>query len=183
MGQCRNRKRPSQVVTQWPAFDVERTSVRVVLLDVAGRVLLLLTADPEMPEVGQWWELPGGGVEAGESFAQTAVRELAEETGFEFGPADVGEPTWTRDSTYLRRHVRTYQHEVVVTVRSALVAPDPAIDGRTQSELEEYIGHRWWTPEEISAAGDTRFFPGSLAELLPRHLAGEVIDEPFDHWN
>ncbi|MEU7389809.1 bifunctional class I SAM-dependent methyltransferase/NUDIX hydrolase [Streptomyces tanashiensis] len=35
------------------------------------------------------WELPGGVVEPGESFAEAAVRELAEEAGLVAGPADV----------------------------------------------------------------------------------------------
>jgi hypothetical protein len=28
-----------------------------------------------------------------------------------------------------------------------------------------------------------RFYPGRLPELLPRFLAGEDIDEPFERWN
>jgi hypothetical protein len=28
-----------------------------------------------------------------------------------------------------------------------------------------------------------RFYPGRLPELLPRFLAGEAIDEPFERWN
>jgi hypothetical protein len=28
-----------------------------------------------------------------------------------------------------------------------------------------------------------RFYPGRLPELLPRFLAGEDIDEPFEYWN
>lgn len=28
-----------------------------------------------------------------------------------------------------------------------------------------------------------RFYPGRLAELLPRLLAGETIDEPFELWS
>ena len=70
-------------VTAWPAYDVERTSVRVVLLDDDDRLLLFRTVDPTMPEIGEWWELPGGGIEPGESYAETAVREICEEPGFE----------------------------------------------------------------------------------------------------
>ena len=60
-------------------YDIERSSVRVVLLDAAGAVLLFRTIDPAMPESGTWWELPGGGVEAGESAVDTAVREVLED--------------------------------------------------------------------------------------------------------
>jgi 8-oxo-dGTP pyrophosphatase MutT (NUDIX family) len=169
-------------VTAWPGYDVERTSVRVVLLDSLGQVLLLRTIDPTMPDLGQWWELPGGGVEAGESYADTAVREIAEETGFAVDPGAIALPTWRRDATYVRRHVRTWQHEVVVLARVLGVAPDPRAEGRTPAELEEYIGHRWWPVEEIVASSE-RFFPGRLTQHLDAFLAGDTIDEPFDLWN
>lgn len=48
----------------------------VVILD-AGRVLLLQRAD------FRTWALPGGGVDAGESAAQAAIREVREETGLD----------------------------------------------------------------------------------------------------
>jgi 8-oxo-dGTP pyrophosphatase MutT (NUDIX family) len=170
-------------VTAWPGYDVERTSVRVVLLDRAAQVLLFRTQDPTMPEIGEWWELPGGGVEPGESYADTAVREMHEETGFLLDPTTLrDEPRWRRDSTYVRRHRRTWQHEVVVVASLPSLAPEPARGGRTTEERQEYVGHRWWPVPEIAASRE-RFFPGRLPALLSGFLAGEVIDEPFDHWN
>ncbi len=50
-------------------------SASAVIFDDAGRVLLLLRAD------NQHWGIPGGRAEIGESIAQTAVREVFEETG------------------------------------------------------------------------------------------------------
>jgi 8-oxo-dGTP pyrophosphatase MutT (NUDIX family) len=164
------------------AYDVERTSVRVVLRDRLGRLLLFHTADPEMPETGTWWELPGGGMEPGESWAETACREIGEETGIRLATDQVGEPRWTRTATYLRRHRRVLQHELVVV--ATLDAVDPAIvrDGRTPEELEEYLASRWWSAEQVAGSAE-RFFPGSLPVLLPRLLAGQRIEEPFEFWN
>jgi 8-oxo-dGTP pyrophosphatase MutT (NUDIX family) len=162
--------------------DVERTSVRVVLRDADGAVLLFRTVDPVMPETGTWWELPGGGVEDGESVTATAIREVREETGFVLAPEQVSPPSWRRDATYLRRRRRYLQHEVVVTADLATTAPEPSADGRTPTERLEYVGHRWWTVAEIRDSAD-RFFPGRLPALIEKFLAGEEIDEPFEEWN
>lgn len=163
-------------------FDVERTSVRVVLLDAAGDLLLFRTVDALTPATGTWWELPGGGMEPGESVAQTAARELREETGLEVQVAGLGPPTWSRSATYLRRGSRILQHEVVVTLRVAERAPEPAVGGRTPEELQDYVGHRWWPVADVTASTE-RFFPGRLPELIEPFLAGAAIDEPFEWWN
>jgi 8-oxo-dGTP pyrophosphatase MutT (NUDIX family) len=163
-------------------FDVERTSVRVVLRDRSHRLLLFAAIDPLMPETGAWWELPGGGMEPGESWADTAQREIAEETGLRLPPEAIAEPRWTRSATYLRRHRRVLQHELVVVADVDVERPSITRDGRTPEELEEYVGSRWWTVREVAASTE-RFFPGALPELLPRLLAGERIDEPFEVWN
>jgi 8-oxo-dGTP pyrophosphatase MutT (NUDIX family) len=71
------------------AAERHRRAARLVLVD-GGRVLLERVSVHGHPEQGSWWELPGGGVEAGETTAQAAARELAEETGYddiEVGPA------------------------------------------------------------------------------------------------
>jgi 8-oxo-dGTP pyrophosphatase MutT (NUDIX family) len=61
-----------------------RTVVRVVLADVAGQILLLHLVEPKYPELGDCWELPGGGIDPGEDVFMAAQRELAEEIGFVF---------------------------------------------------------------------------------------------------
>ena len=75
---------------------VERDVVRAVVLDSHDHVLLFHTRDPTYPELGTWWELPGGGIDPGETFRTAAVRELAEEAGLVVTPDQVGEPGWRR---------------------------------------------------------------------------------------
>ncbi|MBO0831581.1 MAG: DUF3866 family protein, partial [Actinobacteria bacterium] len=69
-------------------YDLERSCVRVVLRDRGGRILLF-RATLASRAAEHWWELPGGGIEPGESYAEAAVRELGEETGLQITPADV----------------------------------------------------------------------------------------------
>jgi ADP-ribose pyrophosphatase YjhB (NUDIX family) len=48
-----------------------------IVLDDADRILLLKRTDNE------YWSIPGGGMEPGESIAETVIREVREETGIE----------------------------------------------------------------------------------------------------
>ncbi len=161
----------------------ERRAVRAVVVDRAAHVFLMRTQDPAVPEVGEWWELPGGGIEDGESYVEALVRELAEETGFSVAPEAVGPALWRRTSTFCRRRVaRRVQHEVVAVVHLGAETPSPDMSGQLAHEKEEYLGWRWATVEAIVSSSD-RFYPGRLPELLVPLLAGEAIDEPFEVWS
>jgi putative (di)nucleoside polyphosphate hydrolase len=61
-----------------------RPNVGIALFDRTGRVLIARrTGDdgPEVVEPGFEWQMPQGGIEAGEDIETAARRELAEETG------------------------------------------------------------------------------------------------------
>lgn len=161
---------------------VERTAVRLVVLDADDRLLLFHTRDPTYPELGTWWELPGGGMEADETYLDTAVRELREEAGIVVTRDRVGPPTWRRDASFRYRGERRLQHETVIAVR--LLGLRPAVDGshRVGFEEEDYFGFRWWKITEVVGSSE-HFYPGRLPALLPRFLAGDQIEEPFELWS
>ncbi len=161
---------------------VERQVVRLVVLDTAAQVLLFHTHDPTYPELGEWWELPGGGIEADETYAEAAIRELREETGIAATEAQVDAPTWQRDATFRYRGERRLEHEVVVTVQ--LSSEVPSVDSvlRVGYEDEDYFAYRWWAVDEIGGSSE-RFYPGRLPELISDHLRGETIHEPYEVWS
>ena len=161
---------------------IERDVVRAVVLDAEQCVLLFHTRDPTYPELGTWWELPGGGLDPGETYREAIVRELAEETGIAIGPDQVGTPNWRRRSTFRYRGERRVNNEVIVAVRLPAVAP--AVDGtaRVGFEAEDYYDFRWLPVSEVVASRD-RFYPGRLPELLGPFLAGTEIDEPPETWS
>ncbi|MGH3394430.1 MAG: NUDIX hydrolase [Streptosporangiaceae bacterium] len=160
---------------------MERSAVRVVLRDSGGRILLFRAVLGSRSEAG-WWELPGGGLDPGETHLEAAIREIREETGLVVGAGQISAPRWRRSATWSGRGIRRLQHEVVVEATVAGDRPEITRAGQTAEELEEYVGARWWEPEAIRASAE-RFYPGRLPELLGTFLAGRTIEEPFERWN
>jgi 8-oxo-dGTP diphosphatase len=69
------------------------TSVRVIVGDPDGRLLLLQRASDDDSNPGLW-EFPGGGVDPGETGEQAAARELREEVGLDVTADDLSH--WAR---------------------------------------------------------------------------------------
>jgi TDG/mug DNA glycosylase family protein len=134
-----------------------REAVRALVVDAAGRVLLLRWEQPFTDE--SWWITPGGGAHAGETDEETLRRELREETGlvgFELGPM-----------VFERTHVIPWnerlvgQHERFYVVRVERHDVAPTIDLAAENVVE----HRWWTPAEFETTRE-RIAPDELPALV-----------------
>lgn len=150
-----------------------RTSARVVLLDDSGAVLLLCGSDPAVTDgtAPRWWFTVGGQTRDGEALAETAARELAEETGLRVGPADMIGPIWRRDAVFDFNGATLDSEEFFFVYRTGRF--EPSIAGRTELERRYIHCHRWCDADDIAAlvaAGET-VYPLQLSELLADAVA------------
>ena len=150
-----------------------RTSARIVLLDEDGAVLLLCGSDPanEDGSAPRWWFTVGGAAQQGETLAQAAVREVAEETGLRVDPADMIGPVWRRDAVIDFNGSVIRSEEMFFVHRTRRF--DPSTRGRTALERSYIHGHRWCdaaTIDELVADGET-VYPLQLGELLAEATA------------
>lgn len=112
-------------------------SVVAIVRDEADRVLLIHKTDNNL------WALPGGGHEIGESVAETVVREVKEETGYDVEVTGIS-GTYTNPN-----HVMAYEDgEVRQQFSIAFTARLVGGEARTSSESRKV---EWVAPEEIDA--------------------------------
>ena len=130
-----------------------------MVLDAAGRVLLIRCVAMRHDGEFAFWLTPGGEIEPGEEPHAAAVRELREELGLE---VDVVGPVYTEANQF------EHQGEMRDNVDFVFVARcdegEPVLRGVTAEEIALMREVRWWTVEEIEAslADGERIFPADL---------------------
>jgi 8-oxo-dGTP diphosphatase len=122
-----------------------RAAAYVVCRDDADRILLTRFVLPGNPDSGRW-TMPGGGMEWGESPVDTALRELAEETGLE---ARIG-PVLGVFSHWFEAHEAASGEPGHVV---GLVFASTELRGTVRTEFDEGTTDRaeWFSLEEVQA--------------------------------
>ena len=139
-------------------------------------MFLIRNGDPGDPSKPPWWEIPGGGIDPGETSAETALRELHEEAGIT--EAEVGPVVWVQHVEFSFGGLNFDQDEVIHVARTdqtEIRRPG----GLEYLEALAYKGARWWTLDEV-VNSDEPFLPPRLPELLPPLVAGDYPDPPLD---
>ncbi len=151
-----------------------RQSARALLLTPRADVLMVRFEFPGRTV----WALPGGGLEPGESHVEALHRELDEEVGLT--GVVVGPHIWNRE------HIISFpdgrwdgQRDRVYLVSTERFEPRPRLSW-DQLRAERVHEIRWWSADEVRAAGDVHFAPGRMSQLIDRLVAEGPPGTPID---
>lgn len=139
-------------------------------------MFLIRSIDPADATKAPWWEIPGGGIDPGESSEHAVARELVEEAGQH--DAEIGPVVFTQHVEFSFGGYDFDQDEVIHvawTDDTTIHRPE----GLEYLEALAFQEARWWTLDEVQATTDG-FLPPRLPELLPRLIDGDLPDPPLD---
>lgn len=154
-----------------------REAARVVVVDSADLIYLILGHDFSDAS-HRWWFTVGGGIAAGETSRDGAVRELREETGLVVPSTRLTGPVMRRYATFHFAAETRKQDEDFYLLRVS-DAEREVIDSRRDASLtviEQDLldDFAWWHPGELEGleSRGEKVYPRGLAGLVAGWLGG-----------
>lgn len=135
----------------------------MLLVTPDDHVLLMSMAFPWVDS--PVWIAPGGGLQAEESWAEAAVRELREETGFI--AQTIGKPVWERYLDINHDQQVTRLHERYFVVQSARFEPSEL--RHEPVERAWFREFRWWPVAAL--AEDDAVEAGAMLQTVIRQTS------------
>jgi len=120
-------------------FEIQRAVVQhggsAVVMPVDDRKRILLVRQYRLPTLQSLWEIPAGRVDPGETPAQTARRELAEETGYR--------------ARKMRKLVAFWPSPGFLAEKMTVYLATELTAGKATPMEDERIETRWFTSREL----------------------------------
>jgi ADP-ribose pyrophosphatase len=136
---CRIFRVTEDEATDGKGFTIERSIVRhngaAVMLAVDEKKRVLLVRQYRLPAESLMWEVPAGTIDPGEKVAQTAKRELAEETGLRA-------KKWKKLASF-------YSSPGFLKEKMTLFLATELTEGEAKPMGDERIETRWFTKKEF----------------------------------
>jgi len=124
-----------------------RISTRALIITPENKFLLFLSNFDPGSGLPPQWVFPGGGLETGEEPLQGIIREVFEETGKIFNPADFLEITRIH---HLMDDVRLHDSGEAHFFELRVSEPfEPSSENWTENEHRDTVMHRWLTLDEV----------------------------------
>lgn len=152
-----------------------RRAARALVFDPDDRLLLINALDPAARHAGDWWEIPGGGIDPGESPEDAIRRELWEEAGI--SDAEIGPCVWVQSVQFTFGGWHFDQDEWIHIVRCDGTARGPA--GLEALEQIAFGVQQWWHLDDV-LEHQPRTIPYRMTEFLPGLVEGRVPSTPLD---
>jgi len=124
-----------------------RISTRALIITPENKFLLFLSHFDPGSGLPPQWVFPGGGLETGEEPLEGIIREVFEETGKIFNPADFLEITRIH---HLMDDVRLHDSGEAHFFELRVSEPfEPSSENWTENEHRDTVMHRWLTLDEV----------------------------------
>ena len=146
-----------------------RDTARILMLDTTHRLFLIRYQSPHQ-DCPDFWYTPGGGLDAGETHEQAAIREIAEETGIQNAVIGscIAHRNW--ENRLFTRPTFTCERYFPLWVK----APNQIDTSLLVSTEEDVVLEtRWWTISELQQTQE-KIVPEQLVSLVQHFLHGTI---------